>query len=86
MLAHAQALGLGENKESHLLARAQVLGLGENKLTDDALRVLAPELVALEALTRIRLDNNCLQQWSCDWGVGHVGKDVLQRWLVRDGE
>jgi hypothetical protein len=63
-------------------SRVQVLGLGDNRIDDAAMGVLAPEMLRLEALSRIRLDNNMLERWSSDWGVGHVGTAVLRRWLV----
>lgn len=64
--------------------KVQVLGLSSNKLADDAMECLAPELLGLPHLRRVRVDHNCLAKWSGDWGTGSVGKDVLRRWLERD--
>lgn len=62
----------------------QVLGLASNKLADNAMECLAPELLSLAALRRVRVGDNSLGKWSGDWGKGSVGKDVLRRWLERD--
>jgi hypothetical protein len=62
----------------------QVLGLSSNKLADDAMECLAPELLSLTHLRRVRADHNAFAKWSGDWGTGSVGKDVLRRWLQRD--
>eukprot|EP00892_Ulva_mutabilis_P004933 jgi/Ulvmu1/2811/UM142_0009.1 len=57
------------------------LGLADNGLTDAAVATVAHAVIRLPELRRVKLDGNVMAKWSCDWGKGFVGKDVLHRWL-----